>query len=253
VNAKEEMTMPEHKTGTRDEWEAARAELAKLEAEQADRNNEIRERRQGLPWVPVEKEYEFDTQEGRKSLAELFDGRSQLLAYNIMYGPDYQVGACPGCTSLGDEFDGSLVHLNHRDVTFLCFSRAPIDRLNAYKERMGWQFPYVSTYETDFPFDFGLAMTEEQADQIPEVKEMIENPPEWLQEWSEQVGADLKDGLREGPGFIAFARDNGTIYFTYQVMAPDPFVAPYHSFLLDRTPKPQPEEPRAWRKDEYPD
>ena len=158
--------MPEHKTGTREEWEAARAELAKLEAEQAERNNEIKEKRRGLPWVPVEKEYEFDTQDGKKSLAELFDGRSQLLAYNIMYGPDYEVGACPGCTSLGDEFDGSLVHLNHRDVTFVCFSRAPIDRLNAYKERMGWQFPYVSTYETDFPFDFGLAMTEEQAEQV---------------------------------------------------------------------------------------
>ena len=160
-----------------------------------------------------------------------------------MYGPDYEVGACPGCTSLGDEFDGSLVHLNHQDVTFVGFSRAPIDRLNAYKERMGWQFPYVSTYDTDFPFDFGLAMTEEQAEEVPEVKEMIENPPDWLQEWSEQVGADLKDGLREGPGFIAFARDNGTIYFTYQVMAPDPFVAPYLSFLLERTPKPPPEEP----------
>jgi predicted dithiol-disulfide oxidoreductase (DUF899 family) len=246
--------MPENKTGTREEWEAARAELAKLEAEQAERNNEIKEKRRALPWVPVEKEYEFDTQEGKKSLAELFDGRSQLLAYNIMYGPDYEVGACPGCTSLGDEFDGSLVHLNHQDVTFVGFSRAPIDRLNAYKERMGWQFPYVSTYDTDFPFDFGLAMTEEQANEVPEVKEMIENPPDWLQEWSEQVGADLKDGLREGPGFIAFARDNGNIYFTYQVMAPDPFVAPYHSFLLDRTPKPQSEDPSSIRrKDEYPD
>ena len=245
--------MPENKTGTREEWEAARAELAKLEAEQAERNNEIREKRQALPWVPVEKEYEFDTEEGKKTLAELFDGRSQLLAYNIMYGPDYEVGACPGCTSLGDEFDGSLIHLNHRDVTFLGFSRAPLDRLVAYKERMGWQFPYVSTYNTDFPFDFGLAMTEEQAEEIPEVKEMIDNPPDWLQEWSEQVGADLKDGLREGPGFIAFARDNGTIYFTYQVMAPDPFVAPYHSFLLERTPKPQPDDPTIYRKDEYPD
>ena len=202
--------MPENKVGSREEWEAARAELAKLEAEQAERNNEIKDKRRALPWVPVEKEYEFDTQEGKKSLAELFDGRSQLLAYNIMYGPDYEVGACPGCTSLGDEFDGSLVHLNHQDVTFVGFSRAPIDRLNAYKERMGWQFPYVSTYDTDFPFDFGLAMTEEQAQEVPEVKEMIENPPDWLQEWSEQVGADLKDGLREGPGFIAFARDNGT-------------------------------------------
>jgi predicted dithiol-disulfide oxidoreductase (DUF899 family) len=248
--------MPEHEIGTREEWEAARGELAKLEAEQAERNQEVSEKRRALPWVPVEKEYEFDTQDGRKSLAELFDGRSQLLAYNIMYGPDYEVGACPGCTSLGDEFDGSLVHLNHQDVTFLCFSRAPIDRLNAYKERMGWQFPYVSTYDTDFPFDFGLAMTEEQAmsGEIPGVKEMIEDPPDWLQEWSKQVGADLKDGLREGPGFIAFARDNGTIYFTYQVMAPDPFVAPYHSFLLDRTPKPQSEDPTSIRrKDEYPD
>jgi predicted dithiol-disulfide oxidoreductase (DUF899 family) len=245
--------MPEHKIGTREEWDSARAELAKLEAEQAERNQEVQKRRRELPWVAVEKEYEFDTEDGKKTLAELFDGRSQLLAYNIMYGPDYQVGACPGCTSLGDEFDGSLIHLNKRDVTFLCFSRAPIDRLAAYKERMGWQFPYVSTYESDFPFDFGLAMTEEQAQQVPEVKQMIDDPPDWLQEWSEQVGAELKDGLREGPGFISFARENGTVYHTYTVMAPDPFVAPYHSFLLERTPKAQPEEPRAWRKDEYPD
>jgi predicted dithiol-disulfide oxidoreductase (DUF899 family) len=245
--------MPEHKTGTREEWEAARAELAKLEAEQAERSNEITEKRRELPWVPVEKEYEFDTQDGRKSLAELFDGRSQLLAYNIMYGPDYEIGACPGCSNLGDQFDGTLIHLNQRDVTMICFSRAPIDRLNAYKERMGWSFPYVSTYETDFPWDFGLAMTEEQAEQIPEVQEMLADPPEWLQEWSRQVGADLKDGLRENPSFIAFARENGTIYHTYTVSAPDPFVQPYYAFLIDRTPKEQPEEPRAWRKDEYPD
>ena len=245
--------MAEHRTGTREEWEAARAELAKLESEQAERNKEITESRRSLPWVRVEKEYEFDTEDGRKSLAELFDGRSQILAYNIMYGPDYEVGACPGCSNLADELDASVIHMNHRDVTLMCFSRAPIDRLAAYRERMGWSFPYVSTYESDFPFDFGLAMTEEQAEQIPEVKEMIEDPPEWLRDWGEMVGADLKDGLREGPGFIAFARDNGDVYFTYQVMAPDPFVAPYFSFLLNRTPKEQPEEPRAWRKDEYPD
>jgi len=245
--------MPEHEVGTREEWQAARDELAKLEAEQAERNAEIKKRRLELPWVPVEKEYEFDTQDGKKSLTELFDGRSQLLAYNVMYGPDYAKGACPGCTSLADGLDGSLIHMNHRDVTLICFSRAPIDRLTTYKERMGWEFPYVSTYDTDFPWDFGLAMTEEQAQQIPEVKAMIDDPPEWLQEWSEQVGAELKDGLREGPGWIAFALENGTVYHTYTVMAPDPFVAPYYSFLLDRTPKPQPEEPRAWRKDEYPD
>src|SRR5688572_1120942 len=127
----EEMTMPEHKVGTREEWQAARGELAKLEAQHAELNEEIKRKRLELPWVPVEKEYEFDTEDGKKSLAELFDG--------------------------------TRVHLNHRDVTLICFSRAPIDRLIAYKERMGWQFPYVSTNGTEFPFDFGLALTPDQA------------------------------------------------------------------------------------------
>src|SRR5262249_8121521 len=163
------------------------------------------------------------------------------------------LGACPGCTSLADGLNGSLVHLEHRDVTLICFSRAPIEQLTAYKQRMGWEFPYVSTYDTDFAFDFGLAVTEEQALQIPELKELIDNPPEWLEDWSGQIGVELKDGLRENPSWIAFARENGTVYHTYTVSAPDPFVAPYFSFLLERTPKRPPEEPRAWRKDEYPD
>ena len=245
--------MPEHTIGSREEWQAARDELAKLEAEQAKRNEEVKAKRLELPWVEVEKEYEFDTQDGKKTLAELFDGRSQLLAYNVMFGPGYSLGACPGCTSLADGLDGTLVHLNHQDVTLICFSRAPIERLTAYKERMGWKFPYVSTYNTDFAFDFGLALTEEQAEQIPEVKEMIANPPDWLLDWSEQVGADLKDGLREAPSWIAFARDGDTVYHTYTVMAPDPFVAPYYSSLLERAPIKPAVEPRAWRKDEYPD
>jgi predicted dithiol-disulfide oxidoreductase (DUF899 family) len=245
--------MPDYKIGTREEWQAARDELAKLEGEHAKLGQKVTEQRRRLPWVPVEKEYEFDTEEGKKTLAELFDGRSQLLAYNIMFGPDYELGACPGCSNLGDELDATRVHLAHRDVTLICFSRAPIDRLVAYKERMGWQFPYVSTYGTEFPFDFALALTPEQAQEIPEVKGMIDNPPEWLREWGRQVGARLEDGLREGPSFIAFARDNASVYHTYTVMAPDPFVAPYHSFLLKRTPKAESEEPRAWRKDEYPD
>jgi len=245
--------MPEHRIGTREEWQAAREELARLEAEQAERNKEIISKRRALPWVPVEKEYEFDTEDGKKTLAELFDGRSQLLAYNVMFGPDYTLGACPGCTSLADGLDGSLIHLNHRDVTLLCFSRAPIERLSAYKQRMGWEFPYVSTYDTDFAFDFGLALTKEQAQQIPEVKELIDNPPDWLQEWSRQIGADLEDGVRENPSWIAFARENATVYHTYTVSAPDPFVAPYFSFLLARTPGAQPDEPRTFRKDEYPD
>ena len=245
--------MPEHKTGTREEWQAARDELAKLEAEQGQRNEEVKQKRRELPWVPVEKEYEFDTEEGKKTLAELFDGRSQLLAYNVMFGPDYTNGACPGCTSLADGLNGSLVHLNHRDVTLICFSRAPIERLTEYKRRMGWEFPYVSTYNTDFAFDFGLALTKEQAQEIPEVKQMLADPPDFLVEWSEQVGATLEDGLGESPSWIAFARENGSVYHTYTVSAPDPFVAPYYSFLLERTPKEPDPEPRAWRKDEYPD
>ena len=245
--------MPSHATGTREEYQAARDELAKLEAEQGERNEEIVAKRRELPWVPIEKEYEFDTEDGKKTLAELFDGRSQLLAYNIMYGPDYTLGACPGCTSLADGLDGNRIHLNHSDVTLICFSRAPIEQLTAYKRRMGWEFPYVSTYNTEFAFDFGLAITEEQALQTPEIKEMLDNPPDWLQEWAGQVGAELEDGLRENPSWIAFARENGTVYHTYTVSAPDPFVAPFFNFLLERTPNPQPDDPTIYRKDEYPD
>jgi predicted dithiol-disulfide oxidoreductase (DUF899 family) len=245
--------MTEHTTATREEWQAARDELAKLEAEHAELGQKVTEHRRQLPWVPVEKEYRFDTEDGTKTLVELFDGRSQLLAYNIMFGPDYEVGACPGCSNLGDELDATRVHLAHHDVTLICFSRAPIERLVAYKQRMGWQFPYVSTNGTDFPFDFGLALTPERAGQIPELTQMLDNPPGWLEDWARQVGAKLEDGLRENPSFIAFAREDGRVFHTYTVAAPDPFVAPYHAFLLERTPKAGSEEPRAWRKDEYPD
>src|SRR5438309_1045276 len=204
--------MPDRKIGTHEEWRAARDELAKLEAEHAKLDRRVTEQRRQLPWVPVEKDYRFDTENGEKTLAELFEGRSQLLAYNIMFGPDYELGACPGCSNLGDELDAPRLHLGHRDVTLICFSRAPIERLVAYKKRMGWRFPYVSTYRTEFPFDFGLAVTPEQARSIPEVSAVIEHPPEWLEAWGRQVGATLADGLREAPSFIAFARENGTIY-----------------------------------------
>ena len=133
--------MPDYKTGTREEWQAARDQLAKLEAEHAKLGQKVTEQRRQLPWVPVENEYLFDTEDGKRTLAELFEGRSQLLAYNIMFGPDYELGACPGCSNLGDELGATRVHLNHRDVTLICFSRAPIDRRIAYKGRMGWQFP----------------------------------------------------------------------------------------------------------------
>jgi predicted dithiol-disulfide oxidoreductase (DUF899 family) len=245
--------MPEHRIGTQEDWQAARSELAKLEAEYAELGQRVTEQRRALPWVPVEKEYRFDSEDGPKTLTQLFDGRSQLLAYNIMYGPDYTLGACPGCTNLGDELSGTLVHLNHRDVTLICFSRAPIDQLAAYKRRMGWEFPYVSTFGTEFPFDYGLALTPQQAQEIPQIRDMIEQPPEFLQNWSRQIGAELKDGLREAPAWIAFAQADGRVFHTYTVTAPDPFVAPYHSFLLKRTPKGGPEESSAWRKDEYPE
>ena len=168
--------MPDHKIGTREEWQAARDDLATLEAEQAELERKLTEQRRQLPWVRVETEYQFDTEDGKKTLAELFDGRSQLLAYNIMFGPDYELGACPGCSNVGDQLDATRVHLNHRDVSLMCFSRAPIDRLISYKERMGWRLPWVSTYATAFPFDFGLALTPEQAQEIPEVRELIDEP-----------------------------------------------------------------------------
>jgi predicted dithiol-disulfide oxidoreductase (DUF899 family) len=245
--------MDTNRIGTRPEWLAARQALAELEAEHAKLGERVTDQRRQLPWVPVDKEYRFDTEDGKKTLAELFEGRSQLLAYNIMFGPDYELGACPGCTSLGDELDAPRVHLSHQDVTLIGFSRAPIDRLVAYKQRMGWSFPYVSTYGTEFAFDFGLALTVEQAEATPQIMEMVENPPEFLREWSEQIGARLLDGLREAPGFIAFALENGTVYHTYTVTAPDPFVAPYHAFLLRRTPKSTSDFASVRRKDEYPD
>ncbi len=211
-------------------------------------------RRLELPWVPVQKEYLFETEAGRKTLADLFDGRSQLLAYNIMFGPDYELGACPGCSNLVDHLDPAALHLGHRDVTLILFSRAPIDRLVAYKRRMGWQLPYVSTYGTDFPFDFGLALTKEQATKVPQDYGNAGRSSQVAAGLGKQTGAKLEDGLRESPSWIAFARENDTVYHTYTVSAPDPFVAPYYSFLLERTPKATDEsEPRAWRKDEYPE
>src|SRR5436309_12129819 len=180
--------MTEHKIGTREEWQAARDELAKLEAEHAELGQKATEQRRQLPWVPVEKEYVFDTEDGRKTLAELFDGRSQLLIYHLMLGPTYEA-ACPGCTGLADHFDGALLHLNNRDVTLIAISRAPIEKLRAYKRRMGWQFPYVSSYASDFNFDFDFASTEEEM-ATGEPAEMVAEAPDWLHDWAQSVGTD---------------------------------------------------------------
>ncbi len=245
--------MTEHKVGTRQEWVAARSELLERENEHAERSEELARQRQELPWVRVEKEYSFATDEGTKTLAELFDGRSQLLAYNIMFGPSY-TGACPGCSNLADELDGGLIHLNHRDVTLICFSRAPLEKLQAYKQRMGWKFPWVSTYESDFPFDFELALTDEQVSGNEEIQTMLKEPADWLEEWAKDVGTDLEKGMSENPSWIAFALEDGVVYHTYTRSAPDrDFVVPYYSLLLDRTPKGRVDDFRAYRHDEYED
>jgi predicted dithiol-disulfide oxidoreductase (DUF899 family) len=243
--------MTDHKVGTREEWLAARNELLERENEHAQRSEELAQQRRELPWVPVEKEYTFATDEGTRTLAELFDGRSQLLAYNIMFGPSY-AAACPGCSNLADHLDGGVVHLNHRDVTLLCFSRAPLEKLQGYKRRMGWQFPWVSTYGSDFPFDFELAFTPEQLSGIEEVQQTLEDPPDWLQDWAKAVGTELESGMAENPSWIAFALEDGVVYHTYTRSAPDrDFVVPYYHQLLDRTPRGRVDELWAVRHDEY--
>jgi predicted dithiol-disulfide oxidoreductase (DUF899 family) len=243
--------MTDHKVGTHEEWLAARNELLERENEHAQRSEELAQQRRELPWVPVEQEYSFATDEGTKTLAELFDGRSQLLAYNIMFGPSY-AAACPGCSNLADHLDGAVVHLNHRDVTFMCFSRAPLEKLQAYKRRMGWQFPWVSTYGSDFPFDFELAFTPEQMSGIEEVQQTLKDPPDWLQDWAKAVGTELESGMAENPSWIAFAFEDGVVYHTYTRSAPDrDFVVPYYHQLLDRTPKGRVDEFWAVRRDEY--
>lgn len=242
--------MPE-KVGTREEWEAARNKLLERENEHAQQSEELARDRRELPWVPVEKEYTFATEEGQKTLAELFDGRSQLIAYNIMFGPTYEA-ACPGCSGLADHLDAALVHLRHRDVTLMAFSRAPIEKLQAYKQRMGWTFLWASTHESDFPFDFGLALTPEQAAGVEEIQTMVKDPPDWLEDWGESVGTELEKGLLENPSWIAFALEDGVVYHTYMRSAPDhDFVVPYWMQILDRTPKGRVDEFLNLRHDEY--
>ena len=243
--------MTEHKVVTREEWLEARKELHEEEQAHAARSEELAEKRKKLPWVRVEKEYTLATDAGPKTLAELFDGRSQLLAYNIMFGPSY-TGACPGCSSLADQLDGGVIHLNHRDVTFLCFSRAPLEKLQAYKQRMGWRFPWVSTYESEFPFDFDLAFTKEEMSGIDEVQEMLKDPPDWLEKWAEDVGTPLEKGMAENPSWIAFALEDGVVYHTYFRAAPDrDMLVAYFDQLRDMTPKGRIDEFRATRSDEY--
>ncbi len=242
--------MPKHAVGTREEWSAARKQLLEREHELGKLDEEIAKQRQELPWVRVDKEYLFDTEDGGKTLVELFDGRSQLLVYHLMFGPTYEA-ACPGCTGLADHFDAALPHVNNRDITLMAISRAPIEQLSAYKRRMGWTFPYVSSYGSEFNFDFDFAFTEEQM-ATGELAKMVENAEDWLVDWADDVGTDLAHGLAEAPGWNVFALDDGVVYHTYSRTAPDRFLlAPFYYQLLDQVPDGREADFPLRRHDEY--
>jgi predicted dithiol-disulfide oxidoreductase (DUF899 family) len=241
--------MAEHKIGTREEHQAAREELLKREKELTRTSDELARQRRELPWVPIEKDYTFDTDEGPKTLAELFDGRSQLMAYHFMFGPEYTAG-CPVCSSGADAYNGAVPHLNARDVTFLCVSRAPLERLRAYKQRMGWSFPWVSSAGTDFNFDFGASHTAEELKPFLESGEL--GPVPGL---AAACGTDPAGYLSEGPVLSVFALAGGVVHQTYSTGARGLEFLLGHYGMLDRAPKGRDEgdPPELWlrRHDEY--
>jgi predicted dithiol-disulfide oxidoreductase (DUF899 family) len=256
--------MTEHKVATREEWLTARKQLLAREKELTRRSDELAQQRRELPWVRMEKRYTFDTDEGMKTLPELFDGRSQLLVYHFMFGPDYAAG-CPVCSSIADTFDGVIVHLNNRDVTFLAISRAPLEKLQAYKRRMDWQFPWVSAQGSDFNFDFGVSFTREQQRKgieynyrhAGDLTPLLEADSGPIAELAAACGTDPAGYMTEGPGLSAFALEDDIVYHTYSCYARGAeFLMDYYP-LLDRAPKGRNEgdPPEVWirRHDEYED
>jgi predicted dithiol-disulfide oxidoreductase (DUF899 family) len=252
--------MTEPVIGTRDQWLQARLALMKDEKELTRRSDELARRRQQLPWVPVEKTYRFDTERGPATLADLFAGRSQLIVYHFMFGPDYKAG-CPSCSLIADGFDGFAVHLAHHDVALTAVSRAPLDKLLAYRQRMGWSFPWASSAGGDFNFDFNVSFTEAQqrsgdltynfqrAGQAMDTKAF----PEALEKFAATVGTDAATYTRDRPGMSAFIRKGETIYHTYSTYARglDALWGAYQ--WLDRAPLGRNEQGIWWRRhDEYP-
>jgi predicted dithiol-disulfide oxidoreductase (DUF899 family) len=241
--------MPEHPVATREEWLAACDELLSDEKEHTRRNDEIAKRRRELPWVEVDKEYTFDTEDGTKTLAGLFDGRSQLVIYHFMYGPAYTTGGCPVCSSVAGGFDGAIPHLNARDVTFTCVSRAPLEKLRAYKERMDWSFPWASSGDS-FNFEFGASHTEE------ELRPFLEGDVGPVVEGlAKDCGTDPAGYVSEGPVLSSFALEDGTVYQTYSTGARGlEFMMTFYGFL-DRAPlgRNEGDPPEGWikRPDEY--
>jgi predicted dithiol-disulfide oxidoreductase (DUF899 family) len=244
--------MTDHKTGTRQEWLAAREQLLVREKEHTKLGDEIAQQRDELPWVRVEKEYRFDTDAGTRTLAELFDGRSQLLVYHFMFGPSYQAG-CPTCSSIADAVNGIVPHLNARDVTMLFVSQAPLDKLQAYKRRMGWSFPWVSSANSEFNVDLGFSSSEEQTREW--VAPMLEQLPPIAGRNASETGTDVVRYLTESQGFSAFVLDDGAVYQTYSTGARGvEFLMGYYP-ILDRAPKGRDEGDgfQLWirRHDEY--
>jgi predicted dithiol-disulfide oxidoreductase (DUF899 family) len=242
--------MPEHRVGTQEEFDAARAELLEKEKELTHRGDEVTKERQDLPWVEVETDYEFETADGKKKLADLFDGRSQLLIYHFMFGPDW-TGGCPVCSSIADSIAPNAPHLKARDTTPLLSSRGPIEKLLAYRDRMGWDIDWVSA-DTEFHRDLGFFHTEEELKPFLESGEI---PPTVTQN-AEMCGTDAAGYVAEGPGLSVYALDDGVVYRTYVTTSrglEGPAMAYYG--LLDRTPGGRNEPPGEplWirRHDEY--
>jgi predicted dithiol-disulfide oxidoreductase (DUF899 family) len=228
------------KVGTEHEWQAARKELLAAERELEEHGKHVQEQRRELPWVPVEEEYTFASEDGPKSLSELFEGRSHLLIYHLMFGEDWAV-ACPACSSLADGLGGVVVHLNDRDVTLLCISQAPLDKLVAYKRSRGWTLPYVSAHGSDFLFEYGYAFRREEMSGIVreefDMGQLLREAPQWLRDYREDVGApDLASAVSVSAGWSVFAMRDGAVYNTYRVYPHSRLVTPLFSGLLELLP-----------------
>ncbi|WP_200908642.1 DUF899 domain-containing protein [Caballeronia mineralivorans] len=253
--------MTTHISSTREEWLAARLELLKAEKALTRQSDELTQQRQALPWVRIDKAYRFETEEGSASLADLFRGRSQLLVYHFMFGPDYKAG-CPSCSSIADGFNGFAVHLANHDVTLSAVSRAPLEKLQTYKRRMGWTFPWASSHGSDFNFDFNISFTEEQQregsieynyERGGHAMDATQQVPEPVAQFAATCGTDAATFTRDRPGLSTFVLEDGVVYHTYSTYARglDGIWGMYQ--WLDRAPKGRNEETGVWwkRHDEY--
>ena len=248
--------MTTHRTGTRQEWLTARLDLLQAEKELTRRSDELALRRQELPWVRIDKEYRFETEEGSATLKDLFRGRSQLLVYHFMFGPDYTAG-CPSCSAIADGFNGFVVHLANHDVTLSAVSRAPLAKLQAYRRRMGWAFPWASSSGSDFNADFSVGFTEQQQRETG-IEYNYRKEPRWEGDGEGEVvfaamtGTDAATYTRERPGLSAFALEDGVVYHTYSTYSRgvDGLWGMYQ--WLDRAPRGRNETGVWWRRhDEY--